>query len=118
MVTASLAIAARATAQRPPSLPSIRSIGPTLAESKEAFGVVTAIRSLSDGRVIVNDATKHRLVVLDSNLNLISVLADSATGSRRPYGQRLALLPYLAHRARRIAIFRPKNAVRVAARRG
>src|SRR5881392_1842690 len=70
-------------------------MGAIVAEARETFGVIAAIRPLSDGRLIVNDVGRRRLLLLDSNLAVVSVLADSAAGSKNPYGSRLGLLPFL-----------------------
>src|SRR5207248_6262991 len=71
-------------------------MGAVVAESKETFGNIAGIRPLAGGRLIVNDVGKRRLLLLDSNLTIISVLADSAAGSKNPYGARLGMIPYLA----------------------
>lgn len=73
----------------------VHPLGPLMAESREAYGLVQSVRALSDGRVLVNDAVKHRVLLLDKNLGLISVVADSTPGVVNGHGDRPgALIPY------------------------
>src|SRR4051812_40007248 len=48
------------------SLPPIRQLGPVLATTSGSFGSVPSVRALSDGRVLVSDMTRRRLVMFDS----------------------------------------------------
>src|SRR6266571_2957862 len=71
-----------------------RRLGPTVAGSKELIGGVWGVRQLRDGRVLVNDPVKRRLVVFDSTLAGITVLADSTSGGANSHGsQPGALIP-------------------------
>lgn len=72
-------------------------LGPLMAESRENYGLIQSVRGLSDGRVLVNDAVKHRVLLLDKNLGLVSVVADSTPGVVNGHGDRPgALIPYVA----------------------
>jgi hypothetical protein len=74
-----------------------RPLGATQAITKEAVGVVTLARQLPNGRIIVNDAGKRRLLLVDSTLQTFAVIADSTSGAVNSYGQRPgALIPYVA----------------------
>ena len=59
-----MAIATPSVAQLPP----VRPLGPIVATAADALGSVPSVRSLSDGRVLVSDLTRRRLVILDSML--------------------------------------------------
>jgi hypothetical protein len=46
------------------------------------------VRELSDGRVVVNDAGRRRLLLFDKELASVSVIADTAPGRKAQYGAR------------------------------
>jgi hypothetical protein len=74
----------------------IRSLGAIEATSTEQVGVVTGVRELSNGTVIVNDAGRRRFIVLDRTLRVERVIADTVAGSTLPYGGRsTGIIPYL-----------------------
>src|SRR3954466_3867213 len=50
-------------------LPPVRPLGAVVATTTETWGSVPSIRALSDGRVVVSDLTRSRLVILDSMLS-------------------------------------------------
>lgn len=60
----SIAVASAAGAQ----LPAVRQLGPAIATTTESFGSVPSVRALSDGRVLVSDMARRRLVMFDSSL--------------------------------------------------
>jgi hypothetical protein len=73
---------------------TVRPLGPIVARTKDSVGATIFVRPLSDGRVIVNDVSLRRLLLFDSTLTNITVIADSAGGSGA-YGSRQAgLVPY------------------------
>src|SRR5579859_4253543 len=79
------------------SVVPVHPLGPLMAESRENFGLIQSVRALSDGRVLVNDAQKRRVLLLDKNLGLAVVVADSTPGVVNGHGDRPgALVPYLA----------------------
>lgn len=74
-----------------------RPLGAVQATSKELLGSATLARVLPTGGVIVNDAARRRLILLDPSLQSFTVIADSTSGSVNGYGQRPgALIPYVA----------------------
>jgi hypothetical protein len=83
-----------ASAQQTNAIPPVRQLGPQVAVSS-GFGSVAAIRPLSDGRVLVADAGKRRLVLLDSTLSHEVVVADSTPTTNKAFGSsRAGLLRY------------------------
>ncbi|HYV98291.1 MAG TPA: hypothetical protein VE967_12600 [Gemmatimonadaceae bacterium] len=76
-------IAASASAQ---AAPPIRHLGPAIAATTEPLGLPLGGRRLSDGRLIVDDAQRRRLLMFDSTLARVTVLADSAPGAPLKYG--------------------------------
>ncbi|MEO5510579.1 MAG: hypothetical protein ABIV28_06130, partial [Longimicrobiales bacterium] len=92
------------TAQRPAAPPPVTTlaVGPPIqriatasAVSTESIGTVTSVRELPDGRVLVNDGQRRRLVLMDTTLKTVRVVLDSLTDVANTYGTRPgALLPY------------------------
>jgi hypothetical protein len=79
----------------PPPGPAIRKISTASAVSTVSLGAVTSVRELSGGRVLVNDGTRRRLLLMDSSLKVISVVLDSLSESANFYGTRPgALIAY------------------------
>jgi hypothetical protein len=77
--------------QRPPA----RRLGPALTTS-EPFVALSAIRTLPGGRVLVNDPGSRRVVLLDSLLKVVRVVADSTANTVNAYGARPgALIAYV-----------------------
>lgn len=71
------------------SLPPIRQIGPVTAVSRDSLRAVSAIRHLPNGRVLVNDIVGRRVVMFDSSLSLLAVVADTTSATGNAYGVRL-----------------------------
>jgi hypothetical protein len=93
-LVAALVAAATASAQAPPT---VRLINAPEATSAHALGSPAAVRQLRDGRVLVNDTQRRQLLLFDSGLGTMTVLADSLTGSTRSYGAKPGgLIPYVA----------------------
>jgi hypothetical protein len=67
-------------------LPPVRLLDRPVAVSKRDFGYFAGVRQLPNGRVLVNDAGKRKLVLLDSALVQAAVIVDSAAGSANAYG--------------------------------
>src|SRR5205823_7366439 len=70
------------------SLPPIRQLGPVTAVAKEPLGAVSSVRHLPDGRVLVNDIIGRRIVMFDSALSTVTVVADTTSGTANAYGGR------------------------------
>ena len=78
-------------------LPPIRQLGAVTATAKETFTMVTNLRPLSDGRVLVNDPMGRRVLLYDAGLANFTVVADSTSATSNAYGGRIAgLIPYKA----------------------
>ena len=75
----------RASAQ---TLPPIRQLGPVTAVGKDSFRAVTTVRQLPGGRLLVNDILGRRVVMLDSSLSIVSVVADTTSATANAYGTR------------------------------
>jgi hypothetical protein len=71
-----------------PPGPAIRRIATASALSKDPLGSVTSVRELSGGRVLVNDGTRRRVLLMDSTLKTISVVLDSLSETANFYGAR------------------------------
>jgi hypothetical protein len=89
LFAATLVLATSAAAQSPPP---IRQLGPTIAKSSETFASVASVRALSDGRVLVNDPAKRRVLLFDSTLASFTVVADSTPATANAYSGRFANL--------------------------
>jgi hypothetical protein len=86
-----VAAAAASAQQRPP----IRQLGATSAKSTEVLGGVQGVRQLPDGRVLVNDVPKRRVLLFDPALSAFTVIADSTSATANAYSGRIGgLIPY------------------------
>ena len=75
--------------------PPIRRISTASAVSTEQLGQVSAVRQLPDGRVLLNDGQRRRLLLLDTNLKVVDVVLDSLSETANFYGTRTAgLIPW------------------------
>lgn len=86
-IVALTAAGSLAGAQQP--LPPVRPLGPALSTASETFSSVTQVRALPGGRVIVHDLTGRRVVLLDSALKSVTVIADTTAATGNAYGSRL-----------------------------
>ena len=75
-------------------IPPTRVISTASALSKELIGSINGVRELPDGRVLLNDATRRRLIILDTLLALSRVVLDSAAGGRENYNTSGALIAF------------------------
>src|SRR5439155_38745 len=65
-------------------------------KSASTFGVITGLREVPGGRVLINDGRRYQLKLLDSTLATLSVVFDSIPGTATSYGNRpIPLLRYL-----------------------
>jgi hypothetical protein len=75
--------------------PPIRTIETASALSTEPLGAINGVRELADGRLLVNDGTRRRLLLMDSTLAVLQVVLDSLSEVANTYGTRPgALIPY------------------------
>jgi hypothetical protein len=77
-----------------PEIP-VRTLAPSHAISRDTFGTILSLRELPDGKVLVNDGTGRRVLLLDSTLANAVIVLDSVSGSSNAYGPRPApFIPY------------------------
>jgi hypothetical protein len=63
--------------------------------STEVLGSLSAVRQLPNGNVLVNDQAGRRVLLMDSSLAVIGVVADSTSSTSSAYGPRPGgLIPY------------------------
>src|SRR5262245_42201707 len=75
--------------------PPIRRIATASAVSSEQLGSIMSVVELRSGRVLVNDGTRRRLLLMDTTLNVVGVVLDSLAEVSNTYGTRPgALIPY------------------------
>lgn len=67
---------------------AVRPLPAPSATSTDSLGSVAAVRQLPNGNVLVNDQTRRRVVLMDSTLKVIGVVADSTSGTANAYGVR------------------------------
>lgn len=94
--TAISSIAAISTAHAQPSTstsrPAIRPIGAVASTSAEPLGLVNNIRALPGGKLLVNDMTGRRVLLMDSTFKVLKVVADTTPGNPNAYGGGVASL--------------------------
>jgi hypothetical protein len=94
---AGLALGTAGAQGKGPELPPIRQLGAISATATEKLGVISSIRPLSDGRVLVNEPSSRRVLLFDAKLDKFTVVADSTSATANAYGGRVAgLIGYLA----------------------
>lgn len=75
----------------------IRELSSPDATAADHFGNIFGAREIGNGRVLVNDALRKQLVVLDARLANRKVVLDSTTVDGQSYGLRSTpFIPYLA----------------------
>jgi hypothetical protein len=75
--------------------PPIQRIQTASALSTEPLGNIAGVYELRDGRVLVNDGLRRRLLLMDTTLALVTPVLDSLSEVANTYGPRAgALLPY------------------------
>ena len=75
-------------AQQQVKSPPVRPLGPVLARSSEPLGAVSTVLTLPGGKVLVNDILHRRIVMFDSTLTQVTVVADSTSATANAYGAR------------------------------
>ncbi|MDB4915532.1 MAG: hypothetical protein JWM95_3176 [Gemmatimonadetes bacterium] len=90
------AVALGASAGQAQQAITVVDLPPATAKSAFTFGAVLGIREVSGGKVLVNDAVRHQMKLLDSSLALVNTPLDSVPGLASSYGARpLPLVRYL-----------------------
>ncbi|HWL40990.1 MAG TPA: hypothetical protein VNO75_12205 [Gemmatimonadaceae bacterium] len=69
-------------------LPPIRQLGSPVSTTAEKLGAVSAVRQLSDGRVLVNDIIGRRVLLFDPTLKNFTLVADTTSATANAYGTR------------------------------
>jgi hypothetical protein len=72
-------------AQKPPA---VRALGPVTRVSTAPLTSIASVAALSDGRVYANDIVSRRVVLFDSTLATMRVVADSTAATSNAYGAR------------------------------
>jgi hypothetical protein len=91
--TATTLCSATASAQQP--VP-VRDLGPVIAKTAETIWLMMNVRQFNDGRVLVSDGAKRRLLLFDSTLAQATVVADTLGTTSFNYGRGAAtLVPYV-----------------------
>jgi hypothetical protein len=75
-----------------PAGPPVQRIATASAVSPAAFGAIAGVRELPDGRVLVNDGARRRLLLMDTALKTTGVVLDSLAGVANAYGTRPGIL--------------------------
>ena len=79
----------------PPVGPAIRRIATASALSTDELGAINSVIELPDGRVLVNDGARRRLLLMDTALKTVDVVLDSLSEQSNTYGTRPGtLIPY------------------------
>ncbi len=68
--------------------PAITPVSAATASTTDSLGVITNVRALPGGRLLVNDASNRRVLLLDEHLRTIAVVADSTSSTANAYGPR------------------------------
>ncbi|MCA0377636.1 MAG: hypothetical protein LCH84_18535 [Gemmatimonadetes bacterium] len=68
--------------------PAIRQLGAITATTSDSLGMVSNVRALPGGRLLINDASSRRVVLVDSTMKILAVVADSTTSTANAYGPR------------------------------
>ena len=84
LAVAFIAPSAVAAQTRPP----IRQLGPVQATSTDSLRAITNVRALPGGRLLVNDMLSRRVLMMDSTLTVVAVVADSTPSTANAYGPR------------------------------
>lgn len=75
--------------------PPIRQLSPVAAKSSTGWTNIIGIRALPGGRVLVNDIVGRKVVLLDSTLTPITVVADTTPATSTSYSGRFAnIIPF------------------------
>jgi hypothetical protein len=86
-----------ASAVRAQQQPPIRQLAPVAAKSSVQWSNIIGVRALPGGRVLVNDVVGRKVVLLDSTLAPITIVADTTPATATAYSGRIAsIVPYRA----------------------
>ncbi|HEY2853807.1 MAG TPA: hypothetical protein VGJ18_13225, partial [Gemmatimonadaceae bacterium] len=85
LLVISTAASASAVAQQQPP---IRQLGPVTSRSTEPWSTIVSVRALPGGRVLVNDMVGRKVVLLDSSLARVTIVADTTPATSTAYSGR------------------------------
>src|SRR5438045_8810047 len=86
VLTALIAGGTAGAQQQPP----IRLLPAIAAKSSGQWSTIIGLRALPGGRVLVNDAVGRKVVLLDSTLAPVTVVADTTSATATAYSGRIA----------------------------
>lgn len=66
----------------------VRALPAPTSTSTDSLGSIAAVRQLPNGNVLVNDQARRRVLLMDSSLKVIGVVADSTSSTANAYGVR------------------------------
>ena len=90
----SLALTTAVHAQQPQQ-PPIRQLPPIAAKSTVPWTNIASVRALPGGRLLANDVFGRKVVLLDSALSTIMVVADTTPATATSYSGRIAsIIPF------------------------
>jgi hypothetical protein len=113
---AALLCSVGALAQKP--IP-VRTLSSTVATDSGVLRYLENVRPLSNGRVLVNDRIRQRLILFDGTLRRFTTVADTAEGARNPNGSSSPfIIPFLGDStifvdrdARAFVVINPNGAI-------
>jgi hypothetical protein len=95
MIGCATVLAAASAARAQQAMPPVRPLGPIEHVSASNLRSAATVRELPGRRLLVNDIVNHRVLMLDSTLTSVKVIADSTASTANAYGNRPGgLLPY------------------------
>jgi hypothetical protein len=93
---AAILAAAAAAPMNAQTLPPIHQLGQVEHSSTELLGSVSAARALPDGRVLIHDLSRRRVLLFDSTLGSFDVIADATSATGNAYSSQAGgLIRYL-----------------------
>ncbi len=66
--------------------PPIRQLGPVQSQSTDSLGIMTNVRALPGGRLLINDVSSRRVLLVDSSFAVLTTVADSTSSTANAYG--------------------------------
>lgn len=88
LLLATLAAPLAAQAPAKSAAAPVRALPAPAATSTDSLGSIAAVRQLPNGNVLVNDQVQRRVLLMDSSLKVIGVVADSTSSTANAYGAR------------------------------
>lgn len=79
-------------AQTRPQIRQVSAPVATSTDSHELYGAVVNTRALSDGKLLINDVSNRRVLLVDSTFKVLKIVADSASGAANSYGSQTGSL--------------------------